>query len=190
MAARSEEILSEETKTGATMAERADVHELYEESVQNVEEECNFVRDTFRSLRGREATSFREDFCGTASAACYWTGFSSEHTAIGVDIDADVLEWGRKNRVGRLNPDRQARVRLMQSDVMDVRTEQADTIGAFNFSYWIFQTRPLMIEYFSKIHAALKPDGVIFLDAFGGYEAFEEMKEKTKYDNFTYVWDQ
>ncbi|MDP6436370.1 MAG: class I SAM-dependent methyltransferase [Gammaproteobacteria bacterium] len=190
MAARSEEILSEETKAGATMAERADIHELYEESVQNVEEECNFVRNTFKSLRGRDALSFREDFCGTASAACYWTGFSPEHSAIGVDIDQDVLEWGRQNRVGRLNPDRQTRVRLMQSDVMDVQTEPMDTIGAFNFSYWIFQTRPLMIEYFSKIHAALKPDGVIFLDAFGGYEAFEEMKEKTKYDNFTYVWDQ
>lgn len=182
--------MSEEAKTGATMAERADIHELYEQSVQNVEEECNFVRNTFRSLRGRDALSFREDFCGTASAACYWTGFSPEHTAVGVDIDPDVLEWGRKNRIGPLNADRQARVQLLLSDVLEVRTDKMDTIGAFNFSYWIFQTRSLMIEYFSKVRDALKDDGVIFLDAFGGYEAFEEMTEKTKYDDFTYVWDQ
>jgi len=40
------------------------------------------------------------------------------------------------------------------------------------------------------VRAALAPGGVFFLDAFGGYEAFEEMKEKTKQDGFTYVWDQ
>ena len=55
--------------TTGTMAERADRHELYEESVQNVEEECQFVTNRFREIRGRAALSFREDFCGTASAA-------------------------------------------------------------------------------------------------------------------------
>ena len=45
-----------------TMAEQADVHELYEEAVQNVEGEIEFVQDTFRDLRKREAVSFREDF--------------------------------------------------------------------------------------------------------------------------------
>ena len=28
------------------------------------------------------------------------------------------------------------------------------------------------------------------LDAFGGYEAHQELEEKTKYKNFTYCWDQ
>ena len=37
---------------------------------------------------------------------------------------------------------------------------------------------------------ALKDDGIFFLDAFGGYEAFEEMKEKTKQDGFSYIWHQ
>ena len=190
MAARSDEILVKAPKSGATMAELADIHELYEDSVQNVEEECNFVSNTFKAIRGREARSFREDFSGTSSAACQWTTLHAENTALGVDIDADVLEWGRQHRVSKLTPDQQARVRLIESNVLDVATEQFDTVGAFNFSYWIFQTRPLMIEYFKKIHAALKDDGVFFLDAFGGYEAFEEMKEKTKYENFTYVWEQ
>jgi hypothetical protein len=172
------------------MAEQADKHELYELAVQNVEEECRFVSATFRSLRGREALLFREDFCGTASAACQWTRMGTAHQAIGVDIDGEVLDWGRRNRLSRLNPDQQSRVRLIQSDVLTANTGRVDLVGAFNFSYWIFQTRPLMLEYFRKIHASLVDDGVFFLDAFGGYEAFEEMTEKTKYDGFTYVWDQ
>jgi SAM-dependent methyltransferase len=190
MAARSDEILAKTPEAGATMAELADIHELYEDSVQNVEEECDFISNTFKALRGREARSFREDFCGTASAACHWTRLNPENTALGVDIDASVLEWGQKNRVSRLSADQQARVQLTESNVLDVATGLFDAVGAFNFSYWIFQTRPLMIEYFRKIHAALKDDGVFFLDAFGGYEAYEEMKEKTKYDKFTYVWEQ
>ena len=193
MAARSDEILSDNKKadqTTAKMADTADRHELYEKSVQNVEEECNFISKTFKTIRGRAAKSFREDFCGTASAACEWTTRGPEHTALGVDIDAEVLAWGRDNRVGRLTADQQARVRLIESDVLTVETEEFDIVGAFNFSYWIFQSRPQMIEYFRKVRDSLKADGVFFLDAFGGYEAFEEMKEKTKYKNFTYIWEQ
>jgi len=190
MAVRKEDIFSGKTGTGATMAERADLHELYEAAVQNVEEECKFVSKTFAKIRGRQALSFREDFCGTASAACQWTRLGPEHTAIGIDIDPDVLQWGRQNRLSRLNDDQLTRIRLIEASVLDAESEPVDVVGAFNFSYWIFQTRPLMLEYFGKIRDALKDDGVFFLDAFGGYEAYEEMKEKTKYDDFTYVWEQ
>jgi SAM-dependent methyltransferase len=190
MAVRSDQVLGGDKKRSLTMAEKADRHELYEMSVQNVEEECNFMTTTFKQIRGREALSFREDFCGTASAACEWTTRGEQHTAVGVDIDAEVLQWGRENRLGPLTTDQQARIKLVQSDVMTVQTEKFDIIGAFNFSYWIFQTRPLMLQYFRSCYEALKDDGVFFLDAFGGYEAYEEMKEKTKYDGFTYVWDQ
>ena len=190
MAVRSDEVLTDKNSSGATMADRADRHQLYEDSVQNVEEECNFISRTFKELRGRQALAFREDFCGTASAACHWTTQSPEHTAIGVDLDTEVLAWGLKNRVGRLTPEQQARVQLIESDVMTVATAPVDAVGAFNFSYWIFQTRPLMIQYFKRIRETLKDDGIFFLDAFGGYESMEEMKEKTKYENFTYIWEQ
>jgi cyclopropane fatty-acyl-phospholipid synthase-like methyltransferase len=107
-----------------------------------------------------------------------------------VDIDSDVLDWGRKNRLSRLNAEQQARIRLIEANVLEVDTGKVDAVGAFNFSYWIFQTRAQMLEYFGKIRETLVDDGVFFLDAFGGYEAYEEMKEKTKYDDFTYVWEQ
>jgi SAM-dependent methyltransferase len=173
-----------------TMAEQADIHELYEEAVQSVDTEIEFLQATFRELRGRAAKSFREDFCGTASASCEWVRTGGDHYAIGVDIDGDVLDWGRKHRVGRLPEAKRPRVRLLNDDVMTVTTGPVDIVGAFNFSYWTFKTREEMRDYFSRVHDALVPDGVFFLDAYGGAEAYEEQKEKTKFDGFTYVWDQ
>ncbi|MCP4925500.1 MAG: class I SAM-dependent methyltransferase [Gammaproteobacteria bacterium] len=190
MAVRQQDLPETNGQKTPTMAELADPHELYEESVQCVEEECEFITKTFKSIRGRDALSFREDFCGTASAACEWVRQSPEHTSIGVDFNSEVLAWGLENRVGRLDSEQKQRVTLIEENVLEVKTESVDVVGAFNFSYFIFQQRELMKQYFRSIYAALKPDGMFFLDAFGGYEAFEEMKEKTKYDKFTYVWDQ
>ena len=141
-------------KNYPTMAEQADIHELYEISVQNVENEIEFLQTTFKSLTGRTAYLFREDFCGTASASCQWVRQGEEYQAIGVDIDPTVLEWGRKNRVGRLDPQDQAKVSLIESDVMTVETPKVDLLAAFNFSYFIFDTRDTMRAYFklSLIH--------------------------------------
>ena len=172
------------------MAERADIHELYEESVQNVENEVKFLSTTFRDLTGRTAHTFREDFCGTASLACEWVKQGADFAAIGVDIDPAVLEWGRKHRVGRLAPEDQARVSLIESDVQTVETPDVDIVAAFNFSYWIFEERQQMIDYMRRCYDALIDDGVLFMDMFGGPESFEETKEKTKHDGFTYVWHQ
>ncbi|MDX1500552.1 MAG: class I SAM-dependent methyltransferase, partial [Woeseiaceae bacterium] len=173
-----------------TMADEADIHELYEESVQNVENEVEFLAQTFAEVTGRTGYSLREDFCGTASLACQWVRQGEEYTAIGVDIDPSVLEWGRANRVGRLEPAEQARVRLYESDVLDVETPRVDMLAAFNFSYWIFEERRQMLNYLRRCREALVEDGLLFLDMFGGSEAFEETREKTKHDGFTYVWDQ
>jgi SAM-dependent methyltransferase len=171
------------------MAERADIHELYEQAVQAVDVEVEFLQETFRALKGREAISFREDFCGTASACCEWVRSAANRHAVGVDIDPSVLEWGRKNRVARLPERDRARVKLLNSDVMTVETEPVDLVAALNFSYWIFTTREKMRQYFSRAYDALKPDGVLFLDAFGGSEAYDIQKEKTKHEGFTYIWE-
>lgn len=172
------------------MAEREDIHDLYERSVQSVDVEMEFVQDIFRQLRGRDPVSFREDFCGTASACCEWVRTSDRRHAVGVDIDATVLDWGRRNRVARLPERARARVKLLNDDVRTVVTEPVDVAAAFNFSYYCFKTRAEMRAYFAAVHGALNPDGLFFLDAFGGPEASEVQKEKTKHDGFTYVWDQ
>ena len=173
-----------------TMADKADIHELYEKSVQNVEHEVEFLQKTFKDIRGRTAHLFREDFCGTASTSCQWVRQGREYQAIGVDIDPDVLEWGRQNRISRLSAADQARVSLIEGDVMSTDTPLVDLMAAFNFSYFIFDTRDKLRAYFERAYAALEDDGVFFVDLFGGPEAQEETKEKTKYKRFTYIWHQ
>lgn len=174
------------------MAQQADIHELYELSVQNVEHEIEFLQTTFKSLAGRTAYLLREDFCGTASASCQWVRQGKKYQAIGVDIDPSVLEWGRKHRIGRLDTEDQARVSLIESDVMTAETPKVDILVAFNFSYFIFDTRDAVRAYFKRAYDALKDDGIFFCDLFGGPEAQEETREKTKHKKhgFTYIWHQ
>jgi len=173
-----------------TMAEQAELHDIYEKAVQAVDAEVEFLDETFRDLRGRDAMSFREDFCGTASAACEWVRSRAGRVAIGVDNDASVLDWGRQHRVSQLPKRDRKRIELVLDDVRTVVTQPVDIVGAFNFSYFMFKTRDELRAYFARVRDALKPDGVFFLDAFGGPEGMSVQKEKTKYDGFTYVWDQ
>lgn len=172
------------------MADLADRHALYERSVQSVEDEVDFLRDTYRSVRGRPALSLREDFCGTAAAACEWVRVDDRHTAIGIDIDGSVLGWGREQHVSKLDADAKMRLKLIQGDVMTADVYPVDLLIAFNFSYWTFKTRDKLRSYFERAREGLNSDGVMIVDAFGGSEAHDEMEEETEHDGFTYVWDQ
>ena len=57
-----------------TMAEQADIHKLYEESVQNVEYEVEFVKNTFQTIRGYVPYLLREDFA--VQRVCLVSGLS------------------------------------------------------------------------------------------------------------------
>ena len=54
----------------------------------------------------------------------------------------------------------------------------------------MFETRDMLRDYFVSCREALVDDGILFLDAFGGPDSIDVQKEKTKFDHFTYVWDQ
>ena len=176
-------------KRGTSMAALADKHVLYQDSVQCVEAEIDFVDDTYKRLRGRQARVLREDFCGTAATACEWVNRRSKNRAIGVDLDADVLAWGREHNVAKLGRSA-SRVTLLNTDVMRVESDAPDVILAMNFSYWIFKQRKRLRRYFRRVHEALASGGLLVMDCYGGYEAFREMKDRHKYDGFTYIWDQ
>ena len=173
-----------------SIAETVDRYELYEAAVQNVEEQCSFIDYTFTKINGRKARGFREDFCGTASASCEWVRLGPKRFAIGVDLDQAVLDWGREHRLSKLTRKQRRRVSLIHDDVMQAKASPVDAVGAFNFSYWIFDTRAELRRYFEAVYENLKPDGMFFLDAFGGYDAFRALKEKMKFEDFTYIWDQ
>ena len=176
-------------KRKATMASMADVHALYQQAVQCVEAEIDFVDETFKKLRRRKAKYLREDFCGTANAACEWVRRRRTNRAVAVDLDAEVLEWGRAHNVEPLGA-AASRIELVNADVRDVDRGGMDAVLAMNFSYWVLHTRAELRRYFEKVRDALVEDGIFFLDAYGGYDAFREMKETTENDDFTYIWDQ
>lgn len=171
-------------------ADTADRHELYEKSVQSTEFEYEFINTNFERIRKRVPTLLREDFCGTAQMCCEWVRGRDNNSAIGVDFDPEVLAWGREHHIAGLTDDQQQRVTLMQEDVQKVVSEPVDIVVAMNFSWQIFEQRDQLRRYFASVRDALVDDGILFLDAFGGYEAFREMQEKTKHKGFTYVWDQ
>lgn len=176
--------------TGPSMAELADRHVLYQDSVQNAETEIDFVDTTYEAIRGRKMSLLREDFSGTSQVCCEWVQRRPDNKAIGVDLDPEVLQWGREHNLSKLNEDELSRVTLLEDNVLTVNTEPMDAVLAMNFSYWCFKDRDTLRGYFKRIHEVLKDDGVFFLDCFGGYEAFRLLEESTEHDNFTYTWDQ
>ena len=173
-----------------TQAERADRHILYQKAVQDTEFEFEFADATFRRLRGRTAHKLREDFCGTAAMCCEWVKRRRDNHAIGVDLDAAVLDWGRVHNLAELKPAERRRVHLIEGNVLDVALEPVDLLLAMNFSYQCFKDRATLRRYFERARAGLVEDGVMILDVFGGYDAIREMTERTEHKKFTYIWDQ
>jgi len=182
------------------LAAAADRHRLYERSVQCPEAEVDFFAQRFEWLRGRPARRLREDFCGTASVCCEWVGRHAHNRSVGVDLDASVLDWARAHNLAALPQSGAERVRLRQADVLAPGPgghgdeERPDIVAAMNFSYWLFQDRATLRRYFERVAAVLDDDGVFFLDAYGGYDAFRDIVEERGIDDdegrFTYVWEQ
>ena len=175
-----------------TLAEQADRHVLYQKSVQEPEAEIELMNEKYLELRGRKPVSLREDFCGTAYLSVAWCLADPAHTAVGVDLCHETLEWGRRNNLqpvaGRIGK----RLTLIEGDVLDSDSRKCDITCAFNFSYNIFKTREQLLGYFRAARNNLNDEGVLFLDIYGGTEAIDTVEEEREVDDdsFTYVWDQ
>ena len=185
--------MSRKPKKADGIAATADRHLYYQLAVQCVEAEIDMVDKTYKELRGRRATTLREDFCGTANTSCEWVRRRKNNTAIGCDWDAEVLEWGRRNNLAKLTAEQKKRITLIQQDVRTAHPTLVDIVIAMNFSYLAFKTRDELRGYFAAAHAALADDGVLMLDLYGGHESWCTTKEKTKHKakhKFTYYWHQ
>jgi len=175
-----------------TMAEMADLHELYEKSVQSPEADLEFFITTYKALRAKEPMDMREDFCGTGFLSVEWCKTNPQRRAQGIDLDAPTLEWGRKHNVEPAGSDVASRVELVQGNVLDTTDFRSDITCACNFSYNIFKTRDALREYFQAVHKGLKDDGLFIMDVFGGTETMDILEEERDVDDedFTYIWDQ
>ena len=181
--------------SGKSLADSADRHLLYQQSVQDVTSEIDFIERTWADLRRRPADLLREDFCGTANTACEWVSRDESHHAVGVDLDTEVLDWGRLHKLSELDPGQSERIELLHEDVLQARPGLADIILAMNFSYYLFLKRDDLREYFENALDGLVSDGILFLDAYGGYEAPMVLTEPRECQDeagneFTYIWDQ
>ncbi len=173
-------------------AANADKHRLYQDAVQCPQSELDFVERVFRRLRSRRPVRLREDFCGTAWTCSQWVQRRPENLAIGVDLHAPTLAWARAHNLARLTPHQRRRVSLLRRNVLSPgpRGHAVDAVLAMNFSYWVFHTRPALVEYFRRVRASLVRDGLFFLDIVGGYEAHKLHTERRRCRGFTYVWEQ
>lgn len=170
-------------------ARNADRHWLYEESVQNVDKELVFIERIFKRHFGRKPSFMREDFCGTALLCAKWVAHRRGNTALGVDFDGPTLDWGRANNIAPLG-NRADRVTLVEDDVRNVTGPLCDVLAATNFSWWGFKTRAELGAYFRSCRAAMKEEGVLMLDCFGGPEAQVAQEEERNLQGFDYIWDQ
>jgi len=186
------------TKSGAkkkqpvdkrTLAERADKFVCYERAVQAPEVDAAFMARTYKKHRGNLAKILREDFCGTAALCAEWVKQSPNNKAYGIDLDRKTLEWGINTHILPLN-ERAAGITLIERNVLEPAEFKADLIAAFNFSYFTFHERKALRDYFISARRGLRKDGILYLDIFGGPESMDLREEKTRYEKFTYVWDQ
>lgn len=172
--------------------EAFDKYFYYSASVQSPQEDVRFYDRVYRDARGKSPAILREDFCGTFINCCEWVKLGPERRAIGVDLDPEPISYGREHYFPKLNAEEQSRVQIIQDNVLSPGLPQADLICAMNFSYFIFKDRRTLVDYFKNCYAALKPDGVLALDCFGGTECAEPNEEETEYEDegYSYYWDQ
>jgi len=172
----------------AFTARTADRHVLYQLSVQDAAAEVGFLDRVFRKLRGRPPSTLREDFCGTALLCAEWVKYRNR-TAVGIDLDRGVLDWGTQHNLAPLG-ERQRCVRLLRQDVRAKTPGPFDVTVALNFSYFVFKKRDELRSYFSGVRRSMGRDGLFVIDLYGGYESWEPMREPRRLKGFTYIWDQ
>ena len=170
-------------------AKNADRHDLYQRSVQEPSVDVELIDRAFRKQNGRRALSLREDFCGTALISAEWVKSRDDRTALGVDLDAATLDWGRKHNLAPLGAAAE-RVTLLEKNVLDVQEPKVDVVCAFNFSYCVFHERKDLLAYFRAVHGSLVPDGMFFLDNHAGSGALEEAWDEREFKKYTYIWEQ
>jgi hypothetical protein len=188
-------------KSKPTLAQTADKYALYRLSVQDPTHEVGMFQRFYKDAYGKRATTLREDFCAGFAVCCEWVQQSPEHTAIGVDLDPEPLDYGREHYLSRLDDDAQGRIKLLQQDVMKT-TVSAQIVAAQNYSFFIFKSRALVKQYFASVRKALPDDGLFVFDMMGGsamlsqnIEEGRQVARPTREDKahnppFRYVWEQ
>lgn len=165
-------------------------YELYEKAVQSPDHEVDFLLETYQLLRGIPPKILREDFCGTHAICRDWISRRRDHFAVGVDIDPEPLDMGRKQDLVEINAEQRDRLYLVERSVLDRKIPKADIACALNFSYCIFKKEEEIEAYFKNTYRTLTANGVFILDLLGGADYQRAHTEKTRHRGFNYYWEQ
>lgn len=177
-------------KRRKSQAAKADLHELYERSVQDPPTDADTLARLFRKIRGREPEVLREDFCGTAILSTHWVMAGPRRRAVAIDLDKPTLEWSRRHNRTKLQAEQAERLELLQANVLDGEGARSDITAALNFSYCIFKQRSQLLEYFKAARKRLKSDGIFVLDVLGGTDSMGPDVNSHHLGDFVYIWEQ
>ena len=114
---KSKSKVDKSSKRKLTLAEKADKFDCYQKSVQSPDHEVEFFEQAYRDAFKKKPYSLREDFCGTFAVCCEWVKSNRNRKAIGVDLCADTLQWGRVHNLFELNESQAKRIELLEQDV-------------------------------------------------------------------------
>jgi SAM-dependent methyltransferase len=167
-----------------------DKYSYYMRAVQAPDTDALFFRDTYKEIRGRDAQSLREDFCGTFAICCEWAKLNPKFESYGIDLDPEPIAYGTKHYLSKLTAAQQKRVHIKEANVLHAGLPKADIICAMNFSHYIFKDRKTLTAYFKNCHASLKSGGIFMADCFGGSRCQEANEDETVHKEFSYYWDQ
>ncbi len=168
---------------------REEKYQLYESSVQNPEADIVFINREYKKIYGKKPLVLREDFCGTGAMACDWVKQSKIHKAHGIDLDVEPISYGVDNHYLTMTEDEQSRMEYIKGNVLSTYSFKADVIVAFNFSYFLFKERAMLVQYFSQVRKSLKKEGMFLIDLFGGTETRKSLEESSRRKNHTYYWE-
>lgn len=172
-----------------TKLTREEKYSFYEASVQNPEADIEFINKEYNKIYNRNPVSLREDFCGTGMLACMWVKQSENHRAYGIDLDLEPITYGIDHHYFELSHKEQSQMRYIRGNVLDNYDFKTEVLVAFNFSYYLFKDRNLLLQYFKNARKHLAKDGLFLIDLFGGLETRQALEEKKKFKTHTYIWD-
>lgn len=171
-----------------------DLYALYENSVQSPQTHIDWLVQMYYQLNGRYPIHLREDFCGTFAMCCAWVKRNRANRAIGLDLDPEPINYGKKTHFAKLNSEQKKRIQILRQNAISITTPKADVIMVGNFSFYIFKQRKILLQYAKKCRASLAKNGVLFLEMAGGPGMIAKLKERKRFSmnkrSYTYVWDQ
>lgn len=181
-------------------AKRPDKYLLYQHAVQSPEVHVDWMLGAWKDLRrsGPAPKLLREDFCGTYAISCEWVKRSSEHRAIGLDLDPEPLAWGLKHNWKKLDSSQRGRVEAREANVLNSTARGADLLFVGNFSFFIFKERAQLLNYFRIARSALSSRGLFMLEMAGGPGMIAPLRERKtvriedgkSLKKFQYIWHQ